>query len=79
MSNEKKSVKRRPRVLEARDLMSVTGGSILSTLTKPTGPTVGMFPQGPRNPSPWDPKDPTIKGPTFGMFPQGPRNPHNDK
>ena len=74
MSEKKKTVKRRPRVLEARDLMTVTGGANLSL---PNGPTVGMFTQGPRNP--WGPKGPTIGGPTIGFAPTGPRNPLGEK
>jgi len=71
MSNQKKGVKRRPRVLEARDLMSVTGGAGPGSVTDL--PTVGMFPQGPRGPrNPWEPHGPTIGGPTIGFAPSGP-------
>jgi hypothetical protein len=73
MSNQKKGVKRRPRVLEARDLMSVTGGGVGQTGGSADLPTIGMFPQGPRGPrNPWEPHGPTIGGPTIGFAPTGP-------
>jgi hypothetical protein len=78
MSATKKSVKRRPRVIAARDLMSVTGGvNFGGNKFDPT--TVGMAPQGPRNP--WGPRGPIgyhpqgPGGPTLGINPQGPRDP----
>jgi hypothetical protein len=74
MSNEKKNVKRRPRVLAARDLMSVTGGAGSWT---GQGPTLGFMPTGPSNPNPWKPTRPW--GPTIGFAPTGPRNPGGEK
>jgi hypothetical protein len=72
----KKSVKRRPRAIAARDLMSVTGGAGVGSLPDMT---VGMMPQGPRFPRPGGPGGPTIgfnpQGPTIGYLPTGPRNP----
>jgi hypothetical protein len=62
----KKSVKRRPRVLEARDLLSVTGGNVSSLIG---GPTIGYVPTGPHSPAqpfPWP-------GPTIGFAPTGPK------
>ena len=79
MSNEKKSVKRQPRVLAARDLMSVTGGA---------GANPGSDIAVPQPRRPWDPQRPGLPGPrnpwgpggpTVGMFPQGPRNPLGEK